>query len=319
MELRELGKTGMRTPPLAFGGNIFGWTADENTSFALLDRYVGAGFNLIDTADVYSSWVKGHTGGESEAILGKWLASRGGRDKVLIATKVGNAMGPGNEGLSPAYIMRAVDASLQRLQTDYIDLYQSHNPDPKTPIEETLGAYARLIEQGKVRHIGASNHNAAQLGSALAASRRLGLPRYETVQPLYNLYDRNVFEGELAALCARESVGVISYYALASGFLTGKYRNEADIAASARSRSNSKYLNPRGLRILAALDSVAASYGVKPGQVAIAWLVAQPALTAPIASATTIAQLDELIAATKLSLAPQALAELDAASAETDA
>jgi aryl-alcohol dehydrogenase-like predicted oxidoreductase len=315
MQSRTLGRTGMRTPPLALGGNVFGWTADERMSQALLDAWVDAGFNLIDTADVYSTWVQGHVGGESESVIGRWLARRRKRDDVLIATKVGKPMGADAKGLSAAYIFRAVEASLRRLQTDYIDLYQSHDFDPATPLEETLGAYARLIEQGKLRWIGASNHGAAQLADALDTSKRLGLPRYETLQPLYNLYDRDGFEGELAALCLRENVGVVSYYALASGFLTGKYREKADLAGSARSQSNAKYLNPRGLRILAALDEVAGRYAVKPGQVAIAWLVTRPGVTAPIASATSLEQLAELVAAIQLSLDADALALLDRASA----
>ena len=304
----------MRTPPLAFGGNVFGWTADEKTSHALLDAYVDAGFNLVDTADVYSTWAPGHVGGESETIIGRWIATRGQRDRLLVATKVGKPMGAGNRGLSAAYIARAVDASLRRLNTDYIDLYQSHDFDPDTPLEETLGAFARLIDAGKVRWIGASNHSAAQFAQALDVSKELNLPRYRTLQPLYNLYDRAAFEGELAALCAREDIGVISYYALASGFLTGKYRTQADLASSARAQSNAKYLNARGLRILAALDDVAARTGATPAQVAIAWLIAQPGVTAPIASATSLAQLDELVAATRLRLDADALAALDRAS-----
>ncbi|HEY5365821.1 MAG TPA: aldo/keto reductase [Casimicrobiaceae bacterium] len=319
MQMRTLGSSGMRTAPLAFGGNVFGWTVDERGSHALLDAFVGAGFNLVDTADVYSKWAPGHAGGESETIIGRWLAKRGRRDDVLIATKLGKPMGENQRGLSAAYIVRAVDASLTRLKTDYIDLYQAHDFDAETPLEETLGAFARLIEQGKVRAIGASNHTPAQLAAALDTSTRLGLPRYATLQPLYNLYDRAGFEGELAELCTREGVGVISFYALASGFLTGKYRDKADLAASARATSNARYLNPRGLRILAALDEVAARYRVKPAQVAIAWLVAQPSLTAPIASATSLAQLDELISATRLALDADALSLLDRASrADTD-
>ncbi|MEO6928687.1 MAG: aldo/keto reductase [Casimicrobiaceae bacterium] len=307
----------MKTPPLVFGGNVFGWTVDERTSHTLLDTFVDAGFNLIDTADVYSTWVTGHVGGESETIIGRWLAKRGKRDDVLIATKVGKPMGEGLSGLSAAYITDAVEASLRRLQTDYIDLYQAHAFDAATPLDETLAAFARLIEQGKVRAIGASNHTPAQLAAALAASDRLGLPRYATLQPLYNLYDRDAYEGDLATLCARENLGVISFYALASGFLTGKYRDKADIAGSARARSNEKYMNPRGMRILAALDQVAARYRVAPAQIAIAWLVAQPALTAPIASATSVAQLQDLINATRLVLDTDALGVLDHASRAT--
>lgn len=318
MQMRTLGSSGMQTAPLAFGGNVFGWTVDERGSHALLDAFVGAGFNLVDTADVYSKWAPGHAGGESETIIGRWLEKRGKRDDVLIATKLGKPMGENQRGLSAAYVATAVDASLTRLKTDYIDLYQAHDFDAETSLEETLGAFARLIEQGKVRAIGASNHTPAQLAAALDTSARLGLPRYATLQPLYNLYDRAGFEGELAELCTREGVGVISFYALASGFLTGKYRDKADLADSARATSNARYLNPRGLRILAALDEVAARYRVKPAQVAIAWLVAQPSLTAPIASATSLAQLDELISATQLALDADALSLLDRASRAGD-
>ena len=318
MQQRPLGNSGMKAAPLAFGGNVFGWTVDARQSLALLDAFVDAGFNLIDTADAYSTWVEGHSGGESETIIGEWLAKRGGREKVLIATKVGNPMGPGMKGLGRDYIARAVEASLTRLRTDYIDLYQAHNPDPATPIEETLGAFARLVEQGKIRAIGASNYSAAQFADALAASRRDGLPRYETLQPLYNLYDRGGFESALQELCVRENIGVINYYSLASGFLTGKYRNAADLASSSRVHSNTRYLNPRGLRILAALDAASARLGAKPGQVAVAWLLARPGITAPIASATSLSQLRELIDAISLRLDAQSLAELDRASA-TDA
>ncbi len=314
MQMRALGNTGMRIAPLVFGGNVFGWTADERTSFALLDAFVGAGFNMIDTADVYSRWAPGHGGGESETVIGRWLAKRGRRDDVLVATKLGKPMSDADRGLSAAYVVRAVEASLKRLDTDYIDLYQSHDFDAGTPLEETLSAFAKLIAQGKVRAIGASNHTPAQLSAALDTSARLGLPRYEALQPLYNLYDRDVFERELAPLCARENVGVISFYALASGFLTGKYRKPDDLASSARKQSNAKYMNPRGMRILAALDQVAARTHATPAQVAIAWLLAQPALTAPIASATSLAQLDELLRATRMTLDADALRELDAAS-----
>jgi len=311
---RALGRSGLSAPPLAFGGNIFGWTADEATSFALLDRFVGAGFTLIDTADVYSKWVPGHQGGESETIIGRWLARRGRRDDVLIATKVGGEIG-GHKGLSAAHIERAVDASLRRLQTDHIDLYQSHFEDLEAPADETFRAFARLIEKGKVRAIGTSNHSPARLKAMLAHSAAHDLPRYETLQPLYNLYDREQFERELRPICEAEKLGVLSYYALASGFLTGKYRSEADVVASKRAKSNQKYLTDRGFRILGALDSVSARCGVKPAQVALAWVMAQPAVTAPIASATSAAQLDELIAAATLVLDNDALAELDRASA----
>ncbi len=312
---RPLGRSGISAPPLAFGGNVFGWTVDEPTSFQLLDRFVDAGFTLIDTADVYSKWVPGHAGGESETIIGRWLARRGRRDDVVIATKVGGEMAGGEKGLSAAYIERAIDASLRRLQTDYVDLYQSHFEDLVTTPDETMRAFARLIEKGKVRAIGTSNHSPARLREMLAHSAAHGLPRYETLQPLYNLYDRDAFERDLRPLCEAEGLGVLSYYALASGFLTGKYRTDADVAASKRARSNQKYMNPRGLAILAALDEVSARVQATPAQVALAWVMAQPAVTAPIASATSLAQLDELIAAAGLALDASAMAELDRASA----
>ncbi|MBS0320603.1 MAG: aldo/keto reductase [Proteobacteria bacterium] len=315
MQRRRLGRSSLTTAPLVFGGNVFGWTADLRTSHALLDAYIGAGFDMIDTADVYSTWAPGNHGGESETIIGDWLAQRGGRERVVIATKVGNPMGDDRKGLRAAYIVRAAEASLERLRTDYIDLYFAHNPDPSVPLDETLEAFGRLVAAGKVRALGASNHSAAQLADALATSQRLGLPRYEVIQPLYNLYDRDVFEGPLADLCIAEDIGVVCYYALASGFLTGKYRTDASIAASSRARSNAKYLNPRGLRILDALDAVAAALGARPGQVAIAWLLTRPGVTAPIASATTLAQLDELLGATRLTLDRAMLETLERASA----
>lgn len=316
MLTRELGRSGLQVSPLCFGCNVFGWTVDEATSFSLLDAWVDAGFNFIDTADVYSTWVPGHTGGESETIIGRWLKASGKRARVVLATKVGKPMGPDQRGLKPAYIRAAVEASLRRLQTDHIDLYQSHDDDPDTPLEDTLGAFADLIRAGKVRAIGASNHSAARLELALQTSTRLGLPRYECLQPLYNLYDRAVFEDELAPLCLREQVGVINFYALAAGFLTGKYRDAADAAKSMRGKATvGKYLNPRGLRILAALDDVAARTGATLGQVALAWQMAQPAVTAPIASATSLAQLQELAAAARLKLDAGSMAQLDAATA----
>ncbi len=314
MSTRELGRSGLAVGPLALGGNVFGWTADEATSFKVLDAFVAAGLNLIDTADAYSRWVPGHRGGESETIIGKWLKSRGNRSKVVIATKVGVEMGPGEQGLSRAYIVRAVERSLQRLDTDYIDLYQSHRDDPQTPIEETLSAYADLIKQGKVRVIGASNFTAERLRDALGASTARGLPRYESLQPNYNLYDRAAFEGELAELCRRERIGVISYFSLASGFLTGKYRSEADLANRARGYRVKEMLNERGFRILRALDAVARETGATPAQISLAWLIAR-GVTAPIASATSVEQLEELIGATHLTLGAEALAKLDQASA----
>jgi len=314
MEKRQLGRSGIHVAPLAFGGNVFGWTADQATSLRLLDAFVAAGFNLIDTADVYSRWVPGHHGGESEAIIGNWLKQRGGREKVVIATKLGSDMGEGRKGLSPAYMMRAVEDSLRRLQTDHIDLYQSHRDDPETPVQEVLEGYRRLIEQGKVRAIGASNFTAARLTESLEASRKLGLPRYETLQPLYNLADRSEFEDTLAPLCEREQIGVIPYYSLASGFLTGKYRTQAHLTGRARAAGAGKYLDDRGLRILAALDDVAAAQRLKPAQVALAWLTHRPAITAPIASATSLEQLNELMTAPDIKLDAASIAKLDQAS-----
>jgi len=317
MQFRPLGRSGLQVSPLAFGGNVFGWTVDETLSFRLLDVWLDAGFNFVDTADVYSSWVPGHSGGESETIIGKWLRQTGKRNRVVLATKVGKPMGEGKKGLSPAYIRQAVDASLKRLKTDHIDLYQSHDDDPETPLSDTAEAFAALIKAGKVRAIGASNFTAPRLAEALDVAETQGLPRYESLQPLYNLYDRAVFEKDLEPLCVDRGVGVINFYALAAGFLTGKYRSEADAAKSARgANTTQKYLNPRGLRILDALDKAAKAIGATPGQIAIAWQIARPSVTAPIASATSVKQLDELIAAANLQLAPEIIATLDTASAE---
>lgn len=315
MESRPLGRSGLLVAPLAFGGNVFGWTVDEQTSFALLDAFVDAGFNLIDTADVYSRWVPGHAGGESETIIGRWLQASGKRSRIVLATKAGMEMGPGQSGLSRRYLRSAVEASLRRLQTDHIDLYQSHDDDPATPMDETLGAYAELIREGKVRAIGASNFSAARLALALATSKRLGLPRYETLQPLYNLYDRAAYEAELEPLCRAEGLGVIPYYGLAKGFLTGKYRSAADIGQSPRGAGVKGYLNARGMRILAALDAEAAESRSTPAQVALAWQMARPGLTAPIAIATSLAQWQEIKGAASLELSAAAIARLDAASA----
>ena len=314
MHKRKLGRSGIEVAPLAFGGNVFGWTADEHTSFALLDAFVARGFNLIDTADVYSKWIPGHQGGESETIIGKWLARSGKRREVVIATKLGVEMGLGEQGLSKAYMMRAVEHSLQRLQTDYIDLYQSHRDDEQTPLDETLEAYARLISHGKVRAIGASNYKAPRLAEALHVSARHGYPRYESLQPCYNLYDRSEFEGELAELCRREHIGVIPYFSLASGFLTGKYRSEKDLANRARAYRVKDMLNERGFRILNALDTVAADLHATPAQVALAWLMAQPAVTAPIASATSLEQFNEIAASVDLKLSASAVQLLTEAS-----
>jgi aryl-alcohol dehydrogenase-like predicted oxidoreductase len=314
MEKRKLGKSAIEIAPLMFGGNVFGWTVDEAMSFKLLDGFVGAGFNAIDTADVYSKWVAGNKGGESETIIGKWLKARGGRDKLVIATKVGIEMPGIGQGLKKDYIVARVEDSLKRLQTDYIDLYQSHTDDKSAPFEETLGAYSQLIEQGKVRVIGASNHEAPRLAEALKTSAAKKLPRYESLQPLYNLSDRAGFEKELEPLCLNEKVGVIPYYALAAGFLTGKYRTAADLGKSARGDRVKSYLNERGLRILKALDEVSARLGAKLAHVALAWLIARPSVTAPIASATSMAQLEDLIAGTRLELDRGAIEQLDAAS-----
>lgn len=267
MNLRPLGRSGLQVSPLCFGGNVFGWTADEATSFRLLDAWVDAGFNFVDTADVYSRWAPGHTGGESEAVIGRWLRQTGKRNRIVLATKVGKDMGDGKVGLRPEYIRQAVDASLTRLQTDHIDLYQSHDDDAAVPLADTLGAYSDLIKAGKVRAIGASNFTAARLAESLQTSESLGLARYESLQPLFNLYDRAVFEKELQPLCVEQGVGVINFYALAAGFLTGKYRTEADAAKSARGKNTTaKYLNERGLRILGALDTVAARIGATPAR-----------------------------------------------------
>jgi aryl-alcohol dehydrogenase-like predicted oxidoreductase len=316
MQLRPLGRSGLMTAPLAFGGNVFGWTADEAMSFRLLDAFVDAGFNLIDTADVYSRWVPGHVGGESEAIIGRWLTQSGKRSKVLIATKVGKDMGDGRTGLSPKWIRQAVDDSLRRLQTDCIDLYQSHDDDPKTPFEETFAVYDELIRAGKVRAIGVSNHSAVRLAQALDASERLGLPRYETLQPLFNLVDREPYEAELEPLIRSRGLGVINFYGLARGFLTGKYRSEVDLAKSSRGAGvKQAYFNERGFRILGALDDAAAALNATPAQVALAWQMARPGITAPIASATSVAQLEELAGAASLTLSDPAIAALDRASA----
>jgi aryl-alcohol dehydrogenase-like predicted oxidoreductase len=315
MKKRKLGNSGLEVAPLAFGGNVFGWTIDEQTSFTLLDAFVAAGFSLIDTADVYSSWAPGNRGGESETIIGKWLKRGGNRAKVVIATKVGKEMGPNRKGLSKSYILRAVEDSLQRLQTDYIDLYQSHADDPETPLEETLEAYAQLVRQGKVRVIGASNYSATRLAQALQISEQYGYPRYESLQPLFNLYDRADYEEQLEPLCREKGLGVISYFSLASGFLTGKYRSPDDLAHSARGDMVKKYLNARGMRILEALDRVAQQHGLTPAQAALAWLIAQPSVTAPIASATSLEQLNQLIEATTVELDPSAMKFLNQASA----
>lgn len=315
MDKRRLGRSDLMVPPLCLGTNVFGWTADEGMSFRLLDALVEAGLNFIDTADIYSTWVPGHTGGESETIIGKWVKARGNRDKVIIATKVGMEMGPDKKGLSRAYIRSAVEASLQRLQTDYIDLYQSHEDDPNTPQQETLGLYEELIRDGKVRVIGASNFTASRFREALEISAEFGLPRYESLQPKYNLYDRGEYESELEPLCREGGIGVIPYFGLASGFLTGKYRSEADFGKSVRGGRMAGYLDGRGKGILAALDDVALRKDANPAQVSLAWLMARPSITAPIASATNLEQMKDLVAATRLILDTSDVEQLNRASA----
>jgi aryl-alcohol dehydrogenase-like predicted oxidoreductase len=316
MQQRQLGRSGLSVAPLAFGGNVFGWTVGETDAYSLLDAMVDAGLNFIDTADVYSRWAPGNRGGESEVIIGRWLARSGKRDKVILATKVGMEMGPGARGLAPAYIARAVEDSLARLQTDYIDLYQSHQDDADTPLADTLAAYGKLRDQGKIRAIGASNYTAARLSEALIISERNGLPRYESIQPEYNLYAREPYESGLQAVVTAQGLGTINYYALASGFLSGKYRGAADAAKSVRGKKIvDTYLNDRGLRILAALDEAVETTGATHTQVALAWTMAQPGITAPIASATSLEQLDDLVKAAYLSLPPEVMRKLDEASA----
>ncbi len=317
MKKRQLGHSGIEVPTLCLGGNVFGWTADEPRSFEVLDALLESGLNFVDTADVYSYWVPGHQGGESETIIGNWFKARGNRSQVILATKVGLPMGEGKQGLSRNYIRQAVEASLQRLQTDYIDLYQAHRDDESTPQEETLGAFAELIREGKVRAIGASNFSAERLESALEVSRKHNLPRYESLQPEYNLYDRAGYESALEPVCLKYELGVIPYFSLASGFLTGKYRSAADAASRPRAAMLKKYFNERGMRILEALDEVAREVKAKPAQVALAWLIARPGITASIASATSVEQLHELVGATRLELPHGAVEKLDEASAET--
>jgi aryl-alcohol dehydrogenase-like predicted oxidoreductase len=312
---RLLGRTDLEIAPLVLGGNVFGWTADEKTSFDLLDRFVDGGLNAIDTANVYSRWAPGNKGGESETIIGKWMKARGNRDKVVVITKVGADMGQGKRDLSAGYIERAVEDSLKRLQTDSIDLYLSHWPDPTVPYEETLGAYQTLLAKGKVRHIGCSNLDAGQLRAALDVAKLRNLPRYEVLQPEYNLYDRASYDGPLRDLCVAEGLGVITYFSLAKGFLSGKYRSKADLGKSAaRGEDVEAYLNKRGMRILAALDAVAGRHAAKPAEVALAWIIARPGVTAPIASATTPEQMASLVRAASLGLTQADVEELDKAS-----
>lgn len=314
MEKRQLGKSDIYVAPLTFGGNVFGWTIDEKTSFEILDAFVAAGFNFIDTADVYSRWSEGNEGGESEKIIGNWMKARGNRSQVIIGTKVGADMGNGKKGLKKKYIQQAVEDSLQRLRTDYIDLYQTHFDDGSTPIDETLHAYAELVEQGKVRIIGASNLSPERLKLSLEISQRQGYPRYETLQPEYNLYEREGYEKELEAICVENRLSVNNYYSLASGFLTGKYRTSADLDKSPRGGRMDKFFTERGYKILDALDEVSRKYNTTPATVSIAWLLARPSITAPIASATNLKQLDALVQATELKLDDASLLLLNEAS-----
>ena len=315
MDKRKIGGSDLMVAPWALGGNVFGWTADEATSFKLLDAFVDNGFNLIDTADTYSRWVPGHQGGESETVIGKWLNQGGRREKVVLATKVGMDMGGEKKGLSKAYILQEAEESLKRLQTDHIDLYQSHKDDPDTPLEETLAAYAQLVKQGKVRVIGASNYDSIRLGEALKASAAKGYPAYQCLQPNYNLYDRSGYEKDLEPLVLEKSLGVIPYFSLAAGFLTGKYRSEADFAKSPRGGGMKKYLNERGFKILGALDEVSKGLGSSPARVALAWVMARPGITAPIASATSLEQFEDLLKGTKLRLGKAEMDKLNQASA----
>lgn len=303
LEHRQLGRSGIQVPVLTFGGNVFGWTIDEQTSFSLLDALVEKGLNFIDTADVYSRWAPGNKGGESEVIIGNWLKKSGKRDQIVLATKVGMDLGDGKTGLAPAYIRQAVDASLKRLQTDYIDLYQAHRDDADTPLQETLAAFDALIKEGKVRAIGASNYADDRLREALKISADNGLARYETLQPEYNLYDRAGYESGLEQVAVEHGLGVINYYSLASGFLGGKYRSKEDAAKSARGQGVvEKYLNDRGLKIVNALVQIADARHASPAQVALAWQIARPSVTAPIVSATSLTQVDELAKAAVLRL-----------------
>lgn len=315
MEKRQLGQSDLLVYPITFGGNVFGWTIDEQKSFEILDGFIDAGFNFIDTANGYSNWVLGNKGGESETIIGNWFAQRKNRDQVILATKVGAAMGQDKKGLSKAHILKAVEDSLNRLKTDYIDLYQSHYEDPETPIEETLEAYDQLIREGKVRWTGASNYSVPGLKAALETAEKLNLPKYQTLQPEYNLYKREGYEKELEKVVTDHQLSVINYYALASGFLSGKYRSEADLNKSQRGGGIKNYLNERGFKILKALDQVAEQYNANPASIALAWLIARPSVTAPIASVTSLTQLEDLAKAASLKLDVEDIALLDEASA----
>ena len=317
MQTRKVGTSSLEVFPFCLGGNVFGWTIDAAQSFAVLDAFAGAGFNFIDTADIYSVWKPGNQGGESEAIIGQWFRRSGRRSQIVLATKVGMQMTAEKKGLSKRHILESVEGSLRRLQTDYIDLYQSHTDDETVPQQETLAAYDELIRSGKVRAIGASNFTAARLAAAIGTAKQTGLPAYQCLQPEYNLYDRAKFEAELAGVCRQHQIGVISYYSLARGFLSGKYRTPADIAKSPRGPAVEKnYFNDRGWCILRALDEVAAQLSATPSQVALAWLIAQPLVTAPIASATSVPQLQELLASVELHLDEPVLRKLNEASEE---
>ncbi|MBW4028100.1 MAG: aldo/keto reductase [Acidobacteria bacterium] len=315
MEKRKLGNSGMEVPPICLGGNVYGWTLNEADTFRQLDSALASGLNFIDTADVYSRWAAGHKGGESETILGNWFAKSGKRKEIILATKVGMDMGDGKQGLKADYIRRAVEDSLRRLQTDYIDLYQAHKDDSSTPLEETLGAFTKLIEEGKVRHIGASNYTGSRLAEALEISQKNGLAKYVSLQPHYNLMERKEFESDLLTAVEKYNIGVIPYFALAAGFLTGKYRSKQDAEKAARGGMVGKYLNERGFAVVEALDAVAKEHQSNPARVALAWLLAQPGVTAPIASATSEKQLEDLIAAPKLKLSPEAIKKLNDVSA----
>ena len=318
LQKRRIGFSDLYVMPLMLGGNVFGWTADRENSFAVLDAFVDAGYNGIDTAELYSAWVPGHVGGESEAIIGAWLKSRGRRDRIVLATKVGGRLPGDHSDLSASGVVQAAEDSLTRLQTDYIDLYQSHTDDTRTPLEETLEAYDRLIRDGKVRAIGASHHSADRLCAALEVSERNGLPRYECVQPCFNLRQRSEYEGPLQQACVQHNLGVITYSSLAKGFLTGRYRTEEDCARSAWGKWLVTYLDERGARILASLEEIAAQQGATMAEVALAWCIAQPGVTAPIVAANTVAELNELLRAARVSLDEHQLAALSAASASAD-
>lgn len=320
MTKRDLGQTGLSITPLVFGGNVFGWTIDEQTSFKILDAFVDHGFDTIDTADVYSRWAEGNQGGESETIIGRWLqANPGRREKITLFTKVGSDLGiEGHKGLSKKWILRAVEDSLQRLKTDYIDLYFSHWADPDTPYQETLEAYQQLLRDGKIRAVGASNLNAEQLTDALSVAEQHDLPAYQVLQPEYNLYDRDTFDGPLRDLCLEKNIGVVTYYSLASGFLSGKYRDKDDLKKSQRGSGISKYLNERGFAIVDALTEVASQQQAKPAEVALAWLIAREGVTAPIASATSLSQVESFAKALQLALSAEQLAQLDSVSRPRD-